>query len=132
MKPRRVVNKKVSEQPSHSIEGLGALLVTSRVAQSERGCVAATEYNVVIVQVSHDIVGLTQELREGPFDDAHTRMISELLQMFTSSEGSCECGEPESRWGLLAPWPRDDPDLTISTPAETMPSEALTSTEPHA
>jgi hypothetical protein len=64
------VNEKISEQPSHRIESLSAFLVTLRVAQSERGCVASAEDNVVIVKLSDDLVGLTQEFRERLFNDS--------------------------------------------------------------
>ena len=71
--PGRAVDEQVAEQPRERVERLRSLVVAARVAEPERRCVAATEHDVVLLELGDDLVGLAQELGEGTFDNSHVR-----------------------------------------------------------
>jgi len=77
------VDEEVAQQPSECVERLVSLLLSLGLAQSKRGGISPPKDDIMIGQVCDDLVGLTQELREGSLNHTHGPTISEVLQKST-------------------------------------------------
>ncbi len=76
----RTVHCEVAQQPCERLKGLGPVIVAVGLAQVQRRRVPTPEQHVMLGQLSHDIFGPTQELRERSLDNSHTVRKSELPQ----------------------------------------------------